>query len=319
MAFSKLAQTDQANQRPRNVMKVTLEAKDRDKRLRDYLRNDLKLSGRNIKRLAMDRQIYIGRKSVQLDYVIKGDEILHLNLDRVESQDMEKVKMDIDIIYEDSSLIVINKPPHLVVHPTRNHKADTLTNGLLYHFFETGDPAIVRLVSRLDMNTSGLVLIAKNQFVHSAFARYKGEDQSVKTYLGITAGTWDPTTGTIDAPIHWPDPADYRRVVAESGQPSRTQYKVISEFNDFSLLRFVLETGRTHQIRVHSNFMGHPLVGDELYGGLLSGDHPRQFLHAYKLEFTHPMTGERISLKAPLPDDMREFIETQVGIWQDLE
>ena len=319
MAFSKSAQTDPDQKRPRNVMKVTLEEKDRGKRLRDYLRTNLKLSGRNIKRLAMDRQIYIGRKSVQLDYMIKGDEILHLNLDRDESQDMEKVKMDLAIIYEDSSLIVINKPPHLVVHPTRNHKADTLTNGLLYHFFETGDPAIVRLVSRLDMNTSGLVLIAKNQFVHSSFARYKGDDQSVKTYLGITPGIWEPKKGTIDAPILWPDPDDYRRVVDELGQPSRTHYEVVSEFNDFCLVRFILETGRTHQIRVHSKYMGHPLVGDELYGGLLSGDDPRQFLHAYKLEFTHPMTRERISLKAPLPDDMQEFIKNHGAIWQELE
>lgn len=317
MALSKSTSEKLNNKRPRNVMKVALEAKDRGKRLRDYLRNDLKLSGRNIKRLAMDRGVYIGRKSVHLDYIIKGDEWLLLNLDREESQDMAKVKMDLDIVYEDSSLIVVNKPPYLVVHPTRNHQDDTMTNGLLYHFFETGDPSIVRLVSRLDMNTSGLVLIAKNQFIHSSFARFKGQDKPIKTYLGITSGVWGSKSGLIDAPIHWPDPADYHRVVDELGQPSRTAYQVLSEFNDSSLVQFILETGRTHQIRVHSKYMGHPLVGDELYGGLLEGDRPRQLLHACALEFTHPMTGERISLKAPMPDDMKQFMERHGGVSQE--
>lgn len=313
MAFSEPTPVKLNKKRTRNVMKVPLEAKDKGKRLRDYLRNDLKLSGRNIKRLAMDRGIYIGRKSVHLDYIIKGDESLLINLDRAESQDMAKVKMRLDIAYEDSSLIVVNKPPYLVVHPTRNHQDDTLTNGVLYHFGETGDPSIVRLVSRLDMNTSGLVLIAKNQFVHSSFARFKGSDKPIKTYLGITSGLWESKSGMIDAPIHWPDPDDYRRVVDELGQPSRTGYEVLAQFNDTSLVRFILETGRTHQIRVHSKYMGHPLVGDQLYGGRLEGERPRQLLHAYALEFTHPMTQERISLTAAMPDDMQQYIINHGG------
>lgn len=319
MAFSKSSTAEKEHKRPRNVMKVMLEEKDRGKRLRDYLRNDLRLSGRNIKRLAMDRGVFIGRKSVHMDYLIKGDETLRLNLDREESQDMNRVQMDLDIIYEDSSLIVVNKPPHLVVHPTRNHQDDTLTNGLLYHFAQTGDPSIVRLVSRLDMNTSGLVLIAKNQFIHSSFARFKGEEKPIKTYLGITDGIWEEKTGIIDAPIHWPDPDDYRRAVDDLGQPSRTRYTVLGEFGGTSLLRFILDTGRTHQIRVHSKHMGHPLVGDGLYGGPMPGDDPRQFLHAFALEFIHPMTRERIKLTAPLPQDMREFIESRGGDWTAIQ
>lgn len=311
--MARLNKAGEAAVRPRNVMKVELTEADRGKRLRDYLRNDLKLSGRNIKRLAMDRQVYIGRKSVHLDYLIKGDEVLLLNLDREESQDMEKVAMPLDIIYEDSSLIVVNKPPHLVVHPTRNHHADTLTNGLLFHFAATGDPSIVRLVSRLDMNTSGLVLVAKNQFIHSSFARFRGADKPVKTYLAITAGRWTELSGVIDAPIHWPDPEDYRRVVHDLGQSSRTHYEVLAEYEDSSLVRFVLETGRTHQIRVHASHLGHPLVGDELYGGPLLGEDPRQLLHAVELEFTHPMSGEPMKLRAPLPEDFRAFIISRGG------
>lgn len=304
--------------RPRNVMRVELTTEDRGRRLKDYLKNRLHLSGRNIKRLAMDRQIYVDRRRVHLDYKIRGGERLVLNLDREEDQDMARVAMDLTIVYEDSSLVVVNKPPFLVVHPTRNHQDDTLTNGLLWHFQETNDPAIVRLVSRLDMNTSGLVLVAKNQFTHSAFARAKAGEKPLKTYLAITAGHWAEPAGLIDAPIHWPDKQDYRRMVDEAGQPSRTRYKVLEEFSDFSLVEFILETGRTHQIRVHASHLGHPLVGDELYGGPLLEEKPRQFLHAWKLQFRHPMTGQELSLKALLPQDMADFIKTRGGSWQDL-
>lgn len=303
--------------RPRNVMKVELSEADRGRRLRDYLRNRLNLSGRNIKRLAMDRQIYVDRKRAHLDYRIRGGESLVLNLDREEEQDMARVPMDLDIVYEDSSLVVVNKPPFLVVHPTRNHKDDTMTNGLLWHFQETNDPAIVRLVSRLDMNTSGLVLVAKNQFMHSTFARAKAEEKPVKTYLAITKGYWHEKSGIIDAPIHWPDRDDYRRVVDEAGQSSRTRYRILEEFSGFSLVEFILETGRTHQIRVHASHMGHPLVGDELYEGPILEERPRQFLHAWKLDFRHPMTNELLNLKATLPEDMADFMKDHGGRWLD--
>lgn len=307
------AEGSSEQRRPRNVIKTIIDPKHQGKRLRDFLKNELKMSGRNIKRLAMDRQIYVGRKSVHLDYRIRGGETLILNLDREEHQDMAPVAMDLAIVYEDSSLVVVDKPPFLVVHPTKNHKEDTLTNGLLWHFREHGDPAIVRLVSRLDMNTSGLVLVAKNQFIHSAFARYRGNDKPVKTYLAITQGIWREKRGTIDAPIHWPNPEDYRRTVHELGQASITHYEVLDEFSGYSLVRFVLGTGRTHQIRVHSAHLGHPLVGDSLYGGLLQGENPRQLLHAWQLAFIHPMSREQISLKAELPEDMKEFIRANGG------
>lgn len=305
--------------RPRNVLRIEVDEKYQRKRLRDFLRDELKLSGRNIKRLAMDRQIYIGRKSVHLDYRIQGKELLRINLDREESQDMLEVPMDLAIVYEDSSLIVVNKPPFLVVHPTKNHKDDTLTNGLLWHFKEHHDPAIVRLVSRLDMNTSGLVLVAKNQFTHSAFARYRGGEKPVKTYLGITEGIWDHRQGTMDGPIYWPDPDDHRRCVHELGQPSLTHYEVLTEFSGFSLVKFVLGSGRTHQIRVHASHMGHPLVGDELYGGPLLSERPRQLLHAWRLELLHPMTKEWIRLEAPVPPDMEVFIREHGGTFNASE
>lgn len=308
------ANPKETKNRARNVLKVTINESFKGQRLRDFLRNEIKLSGRNMKRLAMDRQIFIGRKSVRLDYKICGGETLLVNLDREEEQDMVAVPMDLAIVYEDSSLVVVDKPPFLVVHPTKNHHNDTLTNGLLYYFKQRNDPSIVRLVSRLDMNTSGLVLVAKNQFTHSAFARYRGKEKTVKTYLAITQGIWQDKQGTIDAPIYWPDPEDYRRSVHELGQPSVTHFKVLKEFSGFSLVEFILETGRTHQIRVHATHLGHPIVGDELYGGPLLGNPPRQFLHAWQLQFIHPMTKERIQLQADLPKDMKQFILNHGGI-----
>lgn len=299
--------------RARNVLKVTIDESFKGQLLRDFLRNELKLSGRNIKRLAIDRHIFIGRKSVRLDYKIRGGETLLINLDREEEQNITPVPMELVIVYEDTSLVVVDKPPFLVVHPTKSHQDDTLTNGLLYYFKKNHDPSIVRLVSRLDMNTSGLVLVAKNQFTHSAFARYGEQEKTVKTYLAITQGIWQEKQGTIDAPIYWPDQNDYRRYVHELGQPSITHYKVLDEFSGYSLVEFTLETGRTHQIRVHSTYLGHPIVGDELYGGPLFSDTPRQFLHAWQLDFIHPMTKQRIKLQADLPEDMTAFILNNGG------
>lgn len=293
----------------RNVLKVKIPETKQGQNLRDYLRNDLKFSNRNLKRLSKDRSIFIGRKSVRLNYMIKGGETLMIQLDRQESQDMVARPMDLAIIHEDDSLILVNKPPYLVVHPTKNHFDDTLTNGLLYHFQAKGENSIVRLVSRLDMNTSGLVPIAKNQFSHGRLQREAME----KTYLAITQGSWQEPSGLLDFPIYWPDPNDFRRIVHEDGQASRTRYRVLAERAGFSLLAFQLETGRTHQIRVHSSHMGHPLVGDELYGGNLDlAD--RQMLHAYQIKLTHPLTQQALQFQAPLWSDMANLLD-ELKLW----
>ncbi|PKK40264.1 hypothetical protein ABB02_00475 [Clostridiaceae bacterium JG1575] len=297
----------------RNVLSETVDEAMSGKRLKDFLKERMNFSGRTMKRLAMERHLFVNRKSARVDQRLReGDRILVL-LDREETQDMARTPMDLAVVYEDASLLVVNKPPHLVVHPTHNHKEDTLTNGVLYYFEQRQDPSIVRLVSRLDMNTSGLVLIAKNQFMHASLNQRnapKGE-APLKTYLGITKGPWQQREGLIDAPIAWPDPSDYRRAVAPGGAPSQTSFQVLDQNEAVSLVRFTLWTGRTHQIRVHCAHLGHPLVGDELYGGPLPLTPPRQLLHASELSLLHPMTGERLSLFAPLPKDMKNYLLAQ--------
>lgn len=283
-------------------------------RLRDFLRNTMDLSNRNIKRLAMGRNIFVNQRTARLNTILKAGDIVHVQLDQEEHQNMAAIPMDLTIVYEDEALLVVDKPANLVVHPTKKHIDDTLTNGVLYHFKENNDPSIVRLVSRLDMNTSGLVLIAKNQFVHSHFSR-RPQDIS-KKYLGITQGHWEKKEGLLDFPIYLPGPEAIARVIDDQGQPSQTKYRVLGQGRTLDLVEFELLTGRTHQIRLHASHSGHPLVGDELYGGPLA-EYQRQLLHAYALTFVHPMTKETLSLRACLPKDMTNCLTAQGLSWQE--
>ena len=221
--------------------------------------------------------------------------------------------MDIDIVYEDEDILVVNKIPFMVVHPTKSYQSGTLANGVINYFNESNQNCIVRLVSRLDMNTSGLIIIAKNQFSHGMLSKEMSENKVGKRYLAIVHGHLKEKSGTIDLPIYRPEGIEMgtRRVIDERGQRSITHYKVVESFGDSDLVECKLETGRTHQIRVHLSHLGHPIYGDVLYG---NGDEEmdlikRQALHAYRLDFASPRTGEILSLKADLPDDMKELIE----------
>lgn len=294
----------------RNVIKGTIEDKWIDIKLKDFLKEELKLSSRIIKKLAIERQIFINKKSVKLDYKIRKNDSYMINLDRDESQNIEPVKMELDIIYEDESILIVNKPPFMVVHPTKSHQDDTLTNGILYYFKQKGEKSIVRLVSRLDMNTSGLVIIAKNQYTHSYFSRIMSEDLIKKEYIGICTGVYENEEGTINEPILKESEDSYKRIVHKDGQNSVTHFKVVEKLNGYTVVHFRLETGRTHQIRVHTTFLNHPLVNDELYEGEILSTNPRQFLHAYHLNFPHPMTNEIMDFKIDLPNDMKEFINS---------
>ena len=201
----------------------------------------------------------------------------------------------------------------MVVHPTKTYQSGTLANGVINYFMESNQNCIVRLVSRLDMNTSGLIIIAKNQFSHGMLSKAMSENKVEKRYLAIVHGIFKEKQGTIDKPIYRPEGIENgtRRVVDERGQRSITHYKVVEEFSDSSLVECKLETGRTHQIRVHLSYLGHPIYGDVLYG---DGDNEvdlieRQALHAYGLDFKSPRTEKELSLRADLPDDMKELMK----------
>lgn len=281
-----------------------------DKRkIREYLKEDLGLSTRLIRGAALDKRILVNEKAVKMNYMVSEGEHIVVILDKEESQNIEPEKMDLDIVYEDEDIIVINKKPYMVVHPTKSHFNGTLSNGVMYYFKETGQNSIVRLVSRLDMNTSGLIIIAKNQFAHMQLSKEMREEHFQKRYLALVHGNLKEREGTINKPIYRESDDVIKRVVDPRGQESVTHYKVLERYENADLVECLLETGRTHQIRVHLSYLGNPIYGDFLYGEEEDELIPRQALHAYGLDFYSPRTRKKLSLRAEMPEDMKELIE----------
>ena len=249
-----------------------------------------------------------------------------------ESSYFEPEDIPLDVVYEDSDLLVVNKQPFLVVHPTKNYQSGTLANALAYRLQEKGERWKIRFINRLDRDTSGLVLVAKNGHAQDAVSSQMEKGTTVKKYLALVHGLFEEPDGRVDLPIDKDPDHKARRMVRADGYPSTTLYRVLQSWDvpdlgpdfapwageprigGYSLVELTLLTGRTHQIRVHMTHLGHPIAGDELYGQLYGYEAgtdvlDRQALHAYSLRLAQPMTGEPIELKTAMPADMAECIE----------
>lgn len=290
-----------------NKISYTVNDKESGRKLREYLRR-AGLSGRLIKNAAREEKIELNGDRIKLNYIVKYGDVISIDITRDESQNIEPQNIPIDVVYEDDDVIVVNKKPGMVVHPTKSYQDGTLANALLYYFKSTGQKCIVRLVSRLDMDTSGLILVAKSHFSHMALARDMHSPYFEKNYFAVVHGHLKEKCGTINKPILRPSMDSIKRTVDEKGQLSITHYNVTESFRSGELVMLTLETGRTHQIRVHMAYTGHPLYGDSLYGEKEDGYIKRQALHAYRLSFPHPRTREIITIETDIPDDMKQLI-----------
>ncbi len=313
---------------------------DRELSIKELLSRNFSFSSRFMTKLKQNRLIFLNGESMP-GWILPnpGDVITVVTPE--ETSDFPPEAIPISIVYEDDDLLVINKQPGIVVHPTKGKPCHTIANGLMKRMLDKGESYKIRFVNRLDMNTSGLLIVAKNSYAQDNLTKQMKTDHIQKKYMAIVSGVMAQDSGTIDLPLGRPDPNEVERWVVpveEGGYPSVTHFKVLKRFKKNTLVELQLETGRTHQIRIHLAYIGHPIEGDHLYchgdpfeyrrihgdprpsldgspgprmetnPEIVSDIINRQALHAFSLTFKHPVTGERLHLEAPLPDDMKRAL-----------
>ncbi len=280
-----------------------------------YLANILQMSRSSIVAMLENGEILVNNKIIKKNYKTVGNELVTVYEREIIPLDAQPEDIPLNIVYEDEDLLVINKAVGMVVHPAAGNESGTLVNALLFYCGESlsGINGVQRpgIVHRLDKDTSGLMLVAKNDMAHTSLAGQIKEHSAFRTYHAVIYGHLKENEGTINAPIgrHKTD----RKKMAVTSEHSReaiTHYKVICEYPGYSHIECRLETGRTHQIRVHMSHIGHPVVGDPVYGkGRENLNLKGQCLHSKIIEFTHPRTGERLKFESDLPDYFKETIE----------
>ena len=278
-------------------------------RIEQYLRRR-GYSYQNLVRLKKMREsILLNGAWTYMRTAVKDGDILTVHIQEPESSpNIPPVKLPLDIVYEDEDIVVVNKPAGMPVHPSLNNYENSLANGLMYYYQEQGKPFIFRCTNRLDRDTSGLTVVAKHMVSSSILSSMGMRHEITREYLAIVRGALKPSEGTIDAPIgRTGSSLIERKIDFENGERAVTHYRVVEEQNGHSLVSLILETGRTHQIRIHMKYIGHPLVGDYLYNPDMEYI-DRQALHSHRLSFTHPVTGEKMEFTTPLPTDMRKIL-----------
>ena len=274
-------------------------------RLDHYLANNTEFSRSKITNLIKEGKILVNGKNVKTGYLIKENDIIEINYEEEELK-AEPEKMDLDIVYEDNDVIVVNKANKVVVHPACGNKSGTLVNGLLYHSKNLSSingefrPGIVH---RIDADTTGLLMIAKNDKAHKILADQLKEKTTHRVYYALVWEVINNETGTVDAPIGR-DPKDRKKmaVTPDNSKEAITHFRVIERYKNATLIELKLETGRTHQIRVHMKYIGHPVVNDPVYSNKPLFDDSGQCLHAKELGFIHPTTNEFMKFDSELPE-----------------
>lgn len=294
--------------------------------LRTILQNRLHVSRKLLSRLKMtERGITVNGERKYITARVQAGDLVEVRMETETSEDILPQELPLDIIHEDDHLLIVNKPAGIVVHPTHGHYVNTLANGVVFHWQQRGEHVRFRPVHRLDQETSGVIAIAKNPYVHQQLSEQMQANEVTKEYLALVHGKLENESGTIEGPIDRDPAAPHYRVVTPTGYPAVTHYWTEQRYKQATLVRLRLETGRTHQIRVHMQSIGHPLLGDKMYGPGAREDRPqpipddtidaaalglgRHALHASLLAFVHPGTKRQVVFKAAIPSDMLHAIE----------
>lgn len=290
-------------------LSYTIKSNEHFDNIKEVLKTKFEISDRLLLKLKKNNLIFLNNTVANIKSPVNSHDVVEISLDYPEDNtNIIPVKMDLKIIFEDDWLLVLNKPAGYPIHPSMQHYEDSISNGVRYYFDSIGLRKKIRPVNRLDKDTSGLVIFAKNEYVQECLVRQMKSGVLKKEYIAICEGILPRAKGTINAPIARKENSIIERCIDESGDVAITHYDVLKSNDSMSVVHLILETGRTHQIRVHMAHIGNPIIGDTLYGHsskLIN----RQALHSNKISFIHPITKEQINLTAPLFDDMKTIID----------
>ncbi|MBA2840211.1 23S rRNA pseudouridine1911/1915/1917 synthase [Methanococcus maripaludis] len=290
----------------KKILKLTVDSKIVGNKLIDVLKDNFELSNKMIKKFDKENKIFVNSKNISLKSKLKENETVYVEIDcGINTIDPENLALN--IIYEDDDLLIVDKPKNMVVHPTKNVLSKTLANAVSNHQKINNQNYKIRFVNRLDMDTTGLLIIAKDPYSHQRLAKQMDEGILEKIYIAVVNGHLDLKEGIIEDSIDLNDDG-IKRELSNVGKISKTKYKVIEELKNASILEIKLLTGRTHQIRVHLTSTGNYIIGDTLYGEI-SNLIDRQALHSHILRFIHPITKEKVEFTSKLPVDMENLIK----------
>ena len=279
------------------------------KTINEIISKEFNFSNRLLTKLIKNKNVLFNEKKIDTRTLISNSGIIKIDFNYDEdNSNIVATKMNLDIVYEDEWMVVVNKPAGCPIHPSKLHFEDSLSNGIKDYFDSIKMNKKIRPVNRLDLNTSGLVIFAKCEYIQEQFSNQMANNLFKKEYLCLVDGLFKEKSGTIDLPISRKQGSIIERTINENGKKSITHYDVLKESDNYSLVHCKLETGRTHQIRVHMQAIGHPILGDTLYGKY-SDLINRQALHSYKIQCIHPVTGKKLNLVSDLPRDMKQLIK----------